>query len=124
MQNKENHIPKQVALNMLNDDLRLMGIENKDHVVKMVDLHMSIKEKYIELLQDEPIFMRSSRVEKLLDITPSTRKRLINSKKLKAVKTGESQQSAMRITKDSVIDLISKLELEAVHQCDDCPEKD
>ena len=52
------------------------------------------------------------------------RKRLINSRKLKAVKTGESQQSAMRITKDSVIDLISKLELEAVHQCDDCPEKD
>jgi len=58
-------------------------------------------------LKNEPILMRAKRVEQILDIESSTRKRLVNSGDLTALKTGGSVSSAMRITKESVIKIIA-----------------
>ena len=83
---------------------------------KFTELYDEIKAENTHELKDEPKFMRASRVEKLLDIKPSTRKRLVTSGRLKSVKTGESMQSAMRITKDSVLHLISMWQTQAEYE--------
>ena len=75
---------------------------------KFFDLYDSVLEEVEMDLEKEPVLMRSSRVEEILDIVPFTRKRLVNSGELTAVKTGDSVQSAMRITKESVTRLIAK----------------
>ena len=85
---------------------------------KYLDLFNNIVESTEIDMEDEPILMRASRVEKILDIVPFTRNRLINSGDLTAVKTGDSMQSAMRITKESVIRLIAKWQTLAEYKVD------
>tara|TARA_Y100000310_G_scaffold306175_1_gene347051 strand:+ start:99 stop:338 length:240 start_codon:yes stop_codon:yes gene_type:complete len=69
---------------------------------------MTDRDNWIKILEAEPILMRAKRVEKILDIQPTTRKRLVKSGDLTALKTGDSRSSAMRITKESVINALAK----------------
>jgi|TARA_R100000808_G_scaffold20878_1_gene45079 hypothetical protein len=86
-----------------------MDIKN----AKISELYEAYRENNEFEFSDEPTLMRASRVERILDITPSTRKRLVHKGELKTVKTGDSQQSAMRITKESVINIVSMWQAKA-----------
>jgi len=57
-------------------------------------------------LAEEPYLMKPSRVEQILDIKASTRKRLMKEGELEFVKAGEEKQSTVRIKKSSVISTI------------------
>jgi hypothetical protein len=68
-------------------------------------------------LNNEPILMRAKRVEQLLDISPSSRKRLVENKDLVVVKADRGKpNSSIRITRESVIHLISTWEAEAEYE--------
>jgi|TARA_B100001971_G_C18240308_1_gene570346 hypothetical protein len=89
-----------------------MIINEEDFAVIYREVHESVASS----LKNEPILMRPSRVEEILDIKASTRKRLIDSGDLTALKTGDTVQSAMRITKDSVIDTITRWQAESEYK--------
>ena len=85
---------------------------------RLKELFEAYRENNEYEFSSEPSLMRASRVEKILDITTSTRKRLVKNGELKTVKTGESQQSAMRITRDSVINIVSMWQSQADYKAE------
>tara|TARA_Y100001973_G_scaffold31664_1_gene47702 strand:- start:659 stop:949 length:291 start_codon:yes stop_codon:yes gene_type:complete len=68
--------------------------------------HADLYKQLSDDLRDEPVLMTAKRVEKLLDISSTTRWRLQDKKLLEVVKHGNEQQSRIRITKHSVIKYI------------------
>ena len=89
------------------------------NIQKITDEISRVKEEIGRELAGEPVLMRVKRVEEILDIESSTRKRLVNSGDLTALKTGGSMSSAMRITKESVIAAISKWKIDAITSRED-----
>ena len=87
--------------------------DSKDKVEKRLHLYFNVELKHVEIeFQDEPLYMRLFRVDEILDMSPSTRNRLIASGDLIKVKMGNNVQSASRITKESLIRYITKLKVE------------
>ena len=77
--------------------------------MRQIDIKkQNIKQQVEKDLYDEPYLLTYKRVENLLDIGVTTRKNLIKSGDLVRYKNGNNQQSKVRITKPSVIDLIVK----------------
>lgn len=81
------------------------------------DIYSEVYSLNANELKDEPILMKVKRVEKLLDISPSSRKRLVDAGELVKVKPDESKpNSSVRITRDSVINLITDWQADAEYK--------
>ena len=77
--------------------------------MRQIDIKkQNIKQQVEKHLYGEPYLLTYKRVENLLNIGVTSRKNLIKSGDLVRYKIGKNQQSKVRITKPSVIDLIVK----------------
>ena len=74
-----------------------------------------LEKEVAEDLKNEPYLMSTRRVEELLDVKPTTRKRMTQNGDLISMKKGKTQQSPVKITKTSVINCIVNWKLHTEH---------
>ena len=91
------------------------------NIQKITDEISRVKEEIARDLADEPYLMKPSRVEQILDIKPSPRKRLMKEGELKFAKAGGGKQATVRILKSSVVECLAQWRINAITDYEDPP---